>query len=105
MLPISAFAGMSGSVVAESLRVTKLARMVMLMADCEAMRLEQPAHTAGNAGMTSSAAKPLLTNTLGKAVEVINTINKRAYMSPLKADRAIYLLLSCTKELGKGGLN
>ncbi|KAK7505417.1 hypothetical protein BaRGS_00003162 [Batillaria attramentaria] len=36
------------------------------------------------------------------SVDVIKSVNTRAYMPALKADRAIYLLLTCAKEMGRG---
>ncbi|KAL8603203.1 hypothetical protein ACOMHN_025218 [Nucella lapillus] len=98
----------SGHALSESLRVTKIGRLVTLMADCEGWMADcegrMAQQTRGNTGpgAEEDRTSPLLTATLGRAVEVINSVNTRVYIPQLKADRAVYLLLLCAKEMKRG---
>ena len=91
----------TGSPLAETLRVTKIGRLVALMSDCEYKMNGTDSDLKDGHTIENVPAK-LLTASLLKTVDIINSINTRLYMPVLKADRAIYLLLLCAKEFGKG---
>ncbi|XP_076463915.1 tRNA (guanosine(18)-2'-O)-methyltransferase TARBP1-like [Babylonia areolata] len=83
----------SGNPLSESHRVTQASRLAMVMADCEGQVTEETKDEAGD-----GRSQPLLTATLGKAVDIVNSVNSHTYMPKVKADRAINLLLFCVKE-------
>ena len=92
----------TGNPLAETIRVTKIGRLVALMSDCEYKMNGADSCKRDGRAVSNIPAKPLLTVSVWKAVDIINSVNTRAYMPVLKADRAVYLLLSCAKEIRKG---
>lgn len=81
--------------IAESLKVSKIVRLLVFLADCEMSQK----HTI----VMDEEKKPsVLTAILSCSVDIINSINSRVYMPTLKADRAISLLVTCVKEVQNG---
>ena len=91
----------TGSPLAETLRVTKIGRLVALMSDCEC-KMGRANSDVKDGHNTEKVPTKVLTTSLWEAVDIINSINTRVYMPVLKADRAVHLLLVCAKEFGTG---
>ncbi|PVD26269.1 hypothetical protein C0Q70_13939 [Pomacea canaliculata] len=79
------------TVSVDTVQVTKIARLLVLLADCESrLKIQNVAEQKEGAAH----------EVLAQAADVIKGINIRAYMPTLRADRAICLLCSCTKDIG-----
>lgn len=91
----------TGSPLAETLRVTKIGRLVALLSDCEC-KMSTASSDVKDGHNTENIPAKLLTTSVWETVDIINSVNTRVYMPVLKADRAVHLLLVCAKEFGKG---
>lgn len=81
------------TVSVNTVQVTKIARLLVLLADCESrLKMQNVAEQKEGAAH----------EVLAQAADVIKGINIRAYMPTLRADRAICLLCSCAKDIGTG---